>query len=307
MPSSGPMRYVKRNSNFEILDNILIVNMEEDTNALFVQDVSKNSAFPLAIISIDNEYDSVVSCAIELANKLQNRATCVICICQDSIKETDKEGDKFEAPIEIQLKELKEKCNTIIIAQKIRGVKTDIINMLLSFFDDAPDKAKLLAEKFNNGGFAYYNSYYSSDVYNCEAHMDYLLFDSLFICPIYLSEEVFCSIEGGGAFELDKVDSMGDEGIMASYLSDYLQTDKIHFKMWKNSDLLPYAINTQLLFCGFNEEDFAFDDNGISHYVEATDSKLNNRIKRMLTLPFQNKEKIQTHKKNSQKHLYVKK
>lgn len=291
----GPMHHIKRKSKFEIANDILKVYLEQDAGDSFVQEICNMPSLPLAIISInnisiDNEYyENTVSCAVSLASKLKNNGTCVICICQDHT-DVDDDGNKTEDPIEIQLRELKGNSNTLIIAQRSRDSK-DIINMLLAFFADAPNQTALLIDKFSNGGYAYYNGYYRPDALNSEAHMDYIVFDSLFICPIYLSKEVFCCIEGGGEFVLDAGDSMGDEGIMTSYLSDYLQTDKVYCNVWKNPDLLPCAINTQLLFCGFSAKDFAFNEEGVSQYVDSADEKLNKRIKRMLTIPFHNKAK----------------
>lgn len=291
----GPMHHIKRKSKFEIANDILKVYLEQDAGDSFVQEICNMPSLPLAIISInnisiDNEYcEKAVSCAVSLASKLKRKGACVICICQDHT-EIDEEGNRNEEPIEIQLRELKENSNTLIIAQRSRDNK-DIINMLLSFFADAPNQTELLVKKFSNAGYAYYNSYYRPDALNSEAHIDYIVFDSLFICPVYLSKEVFCCIEGGGEFILDNGDSMGDEGIMTSYLSDYLQTDNVYCNVWKNPDLLPCAINTQLLFCGFSEKDFAFNEEGVSQYVDTTDKKLNKRIKRMLTIPFHNKAK----------------
>lgn len=291
----GSMHHVKRRSTFDIAHNILKVYLEQDAGDSFIQGICNMPSLPLAIISInnisiDNEHcEKAVSCAVSLASVLKRKGTCVICICQDHT-EIDKKGNKKEAPIEIKLRELKENSNTLIIAQRSHESK-NIINMLLSFFADASNQTELLIDKFSNGGYAYYNDYYRPDALNSEAHMDYIVVDSLFICPIYLSKEVFCCIEGGREFVLDAGDSMGDEGIMTSYLSDYLQTDKVYCNVWKNPNLLPCAINTQLLFCGFCEKDFAFNEKWVSQYVDSADEKLNKRIKRMLTIPFHNKTK----------------
>ncbi len=293
----GPMHHIKRKSKFEIANDILKVYLEQDAGDSFVQEICNMPSLPLAIISINNisieneYYKNTVSCAVSLASALKRKGTCVICICQDHTK-IDAEGNKNEDPIEIQLRELKENSNTLIIAQRGDENK-DIVSMLLSFFADASNQTEMLFEKFSDGGYAYYNDYYRPDALNSEAHIDYIIFDSLFICPIYLSKQVFCCIEGGGEFLLDNGDSMGDEGIMTSYLSDYLQTDTVYCNVWKNPDLLPCAINTQLLFCGFSEKDFAFNEEGVSQYVDAADKKLNKRIKRMLTIPFHNKAKAE--------------
>ena len=301
MPDCGTMHSAEKReiigSSYKLHDGILEIVIEQKENELFDDDILEATTPSLltAIVSINHEHDDTLCYAIELVKQLKANGTCVICICKN-YNEVDENGLRRKPPIEIQLRELKKHSNTLIIVQKTKDLYVSVPKMLLSLCADKANSAKYLAEKFMNGNYTYYNANRGLEL-NAGAHMDYLIFDSLFICPIYLSKEVFCHIEGGGEFVLDQDDSMGDEGFMISLLSDYLQTDKIHYHVRKNPNRSPFAIHTQLLFCGLNEDDFAFSDDGAMQYVDIPDQKLKNRIKRMLTAPFHNQGKTERMKK----------
>lgn len=275
-------------------DGIIIVEIGADISEAFINNIYEKymSEVKLAIIATDNSFDNTIRCTTKLSSKIHKSGICVINIVKDLTKE-DKYGNKSESPIEIQLKNLKENVNTLIIAQEGREYQ-EIIELILSFFEEVPDmQAELLAHKFADGGFSYYNSYYRPDAWNSEAHMDYIIFDSMFTCPLYMAGEVFCKIKGGGEFKMTENNDLGDQGIMLSYLKDYLAPSVLlNSGVSKNPELLPFAINVQLLFSKFGDECFVFDENGSSQYPQSPDVHLRKRIDRLLQIPFHNKEKL---------------
>ena len=289
-----------KKSNFAEDDGILIVNIggdinEEFLNSIFERDTSK---VHLAIIATDNSFKDALEYTTKAIEELKKSNICIISIFKD-LTEDDEDGNKTEPPIELQLWDLKEKVNTLVIAQKGHTYQ-EVIGMILSFFEEVPDmQAELLAHKFEHGGFSYYNSKYRPDAWNSEALMDYAIFDSMFTCPLYMAGEVFCKIEGGSEFKMTENNDLGDQGIMLSYLEDYLAPGVLlNSAINQDKELLPFAINVQLLFSKFGDECFDFDENGSSHYPESPDKRLRKRIDRMLQMPFHNNKKRKLYEKS---------
>ena len=282
-------------SGFGIHNGVLIGCIGQDADDPFIENLCRSAEAPLAILAIDNAYESALQYAEKAASLLRAGNICTVCICRD-LTEIDENGHTCGIPPELQLQPLKNTVNTLIIVQNRKRAYDFVTDMLLSLHGEEPDQAEFLAEKLCNGGYAYYNSCFRQDTYNTELLMEHALFDSLFICPFYLSRQVLCTVETGDGFKMDTEKSMGDEGIMASCLSDHLQTENLHFTVQKNQYLPTLVTGIHLLFCGFDAEDFGYDENGTAHYIDAGDPKLKKRIDRMLTVPFLTKEKQKQHK-----------
>ena len=295
--TGGPMRYVGEETAvpFKKADDLLSIHLE-GFSCITSEDVL--SDFPclrFAVLSFCNKADKALFNAIQLAKDLRAHNVCVVSICEDTTT-FDEKGNSNELPIEIQLRELKKASNTLIITQKGEHNIEQANQMVFSIHANEDGQANILAKMFENGGYAYYNSYKKAVVKNPEAHIGSLLFDSMFQCPFYLSKKVFCRIEGGEALKLENEDDMGDEGIIKSYLADYLETDQIYCRARKYSEDPALSLEVKILFCGLEEADFAFDENGVAAYRESGDIKLRKRIKRMLSLPFYCKKKDDLYK-----------
>ena len=280
-------------SEFFKENNILTVKIGSDFTEHSTDEIGHASVLPatLIIIAIDNSNENAIKLATQFIEKVKSDNTCVICICKD-LTEDDECGNKIGHPIEIQLEALKSISNTLIIAQD-KHTYQEVIDMVLFFYEEVPDmQAELLSHKFENGGFAYYNSLYKQNAWNSESFIDFAIFDSLFTCPLYMAKEVFFSLECGNEFVMTKDNNIGDQGIIMSYLEDYLNPKVLlNSGVTQNEDMPPFAINARFLFCQFGDECFVFDENGSLQYPQAADKHLMKRIDRMLQLPFHNKNK----------------
>lgn len=186
-----------KSSKITVKDNILMARIGADVNNdIFneLKNVNMSSIY-LSIISIDNSFENTIDYANNFIELLNNHDICNIGICKDWTEE-DENGYKTEPPIEIQLKLLKDKVDMLVIGRD-KHTYQEIEDMVLSLFCDVcDDELGLLIHKLKKVGFAYYNSNYE-EAWDSHAFIDFILFDSMFCCPIYVAKDVFCNIVGG--------------------------------------------------------------------------------------------------------------
>lgn len=290
----------EKTSTFSKQNGILIAEQTADANDAFVDSIFQSDLgeLDLVVLAMDRGDDGkVLACAEKIAERAQALSLCTIAIL-GSVSDDEEAENKEAVPIEIRLKELKEKVNTFIIAKEGHSAQK-VIDMLLSLYRESPEtQGKLLAQKFKNGGFSYYNAQYRPDAWNAYALMDYTVFDSMFLCPIFTAGEVFCVINAGKEFAMTQGDELGDEGLVISFLEDYLSTEaQLNTKVIKNDEMAEYAVDIQLLFGHFGEEVFDFDEKGNWRYPKTNDKRLENRVSRLLQLPFHNNRKRKRHEK----------
>lgn len=287
-------------------NDILVIKVGEDADEGFVQEVGAyaKSGINLSLIAIDNTFANTMALSLKIALSMKEKAIGVIGICWD-LTEDDENGNKTELPIELQLAELKSNMDAIIILKdndmhenKFAFGHDEVIEMLLTFYKDNSHKqGEKIAKNFKDTGFAYYNSKYREDAWNSEALMDYTIFDTMFKCPLYVANQALCLLEGGYEFAFLEGNDLGDEGIMTSYLEDYLSPQaNVNVVSSHVDSMPPFSIKVKLLVFDIEDEYFIFNESGSWQYPNATDERLGKRIDRMMQLPFHNNDKRKKYK-----------
>lgn len=279
-------------------NDILIIKVGKDANADFFQHVSAcvNPGIKLSLIAIDNTFPNILELSLKIALYMNKKGMGVIGICWD-LTEDDENGNSTEPPIEIQLSKLKDNMDAVIILRdndisqnEFSFGHGEVVEMLLAFYKDDPtNRGEKIAKAFKNTGFAYYNLQYREDAWNSEALMDYTIFDTMFKCSLYVAKQAFCLLEGGSEFTFSEGNDLGDEGIMTSYLEDYLSPQaKINVIASRVDSMPAFAVTVRLLVFDIDEKHYVFNDSGSWQYPATDNERLGRRIDRMMQLPFHN-------------------
>lgn len=274
--------------NYIEQNNILIVEITALVDEAFISEVCRNKSAEtnVAIVEIENSNENALFHATALIELLKETDMCVICICKDK-EEVDENGNRKNVSLELQLRELKDKVDLLIITQDKHDYQ-DVIHMLLTCDQtsrgvESCTISEILYDRFRNAGFAYYNCIYAEEEWNSRTLMNFAMFDSMFICPIYKAKDVFLQIEAGDEFQISENNELNDEGIILGDLEDHLQ-ENCNLNSWWDiyETMSPFAIKLQFLFWNFDKSVFVFDEKYTWQYPKAENKSLEKRIERLM-------------------------
>lgn len=272
-----------KHSSFYEENGICIVKVGADVYHAFITKVldAISAEAVLAIVVADNSFNHVVGYTTILSEKIKAKGICVVCILKELPKMIVGEY-RVEDEIEMQLEKVKESSNTLIITKKEHTFQ-EVTDVVLCFYKKIPDiQAELLAERFSNGGFSYYITHYCEATINLSSFVERLILYSLRSCPVYMAKQVFCSIVGGSEFLPMQDGEWGDQGILLSYLQDYLDENVLLIsETEKNGNFPSFGIKMQMIIGQLGERYPFYDAHKDFSYPVPTDKRLWKRIRRI--------------------------
>lgn len=289
--------------------------IEKENCPLDLENIPINSLFShpkkiqLIVLSFEIEDDYVLEIAKKIIRSLKKRALCIVGVCIDIDHiEKDPYGKVIptnKAPIEIANSDLLTILDALVISQLDyfkKGTSTteifcEIAYMLIDIYFQTkdPDTRSDLLSRIKNSGFAYYSSKKSVQ-WNIQIAINQFLFESLFVCPFYVAEQVLFSYSYGAGFEIAEGLNLGDDEIILTYMEDHMDSEAVltSFPIL-NPKLSDYEIEFRSLFLGFGDKTSIFNEHYVAQYPKSDDKRLNNRINRMLQSPFYLKRKYENY------------
>lgn len=259
-------------SVYHVREDAFIIELKHDADADFVMDALENcpNSVNVAIITVDTRFEIVTNYAVLLAEALQHKGLHVICLCND-YSEPDENGYYTEDPVELSLQELKDKANTVIITSpEVPYIET--IEMLLAYGTPATE-----------AGYAYFNTLFVHEESDLPKFVRFLLFDSMFHCPIYAARKACFQIEAGSSFDFSESEELNDIKVLRSIIEDHLDANcqvSISTKLLPGDR--PFGIYIKVIYSDFDQEIFKFTEKGVWDYPEIGDRLLKQRMKLLL-------------------------